>query len=448
MLGALRSGVTGASELAELHIRRIDTHNPRLNAIVTRLDDRARTRAREEPSGLLAGLPITVKDSIDLAGAPTTSGDPARAGAVAATDATIVRRVQDAGATVLGKTNVPLHTGDWQAYNAVFGRTVNPWDPSRTPGGSTGGGAAALAAGLTALELGSDIGGSIRVPAAFCGVFGHRPSEGAVPGDGHFPEAAVMAVLGPLARSAGDLDLAMGVIADRYGEPRAGRLEELRVAVLPWIDWLPVDAEVAAALEAVAGSLPNARIAAPEGFDAWTHEELYAALLAYAMFDPDPAFRTRIAQSISRAPEPLAPAMLRGVRAGEPEYAGMLAERERWRELWARFFSDFDVLLTPATIVPAFPHDEGPFLRRRLTVNGEEVPYKRLEVYPGLAALSGLPATAIPAGRTRSGLPIGIQAVGARFDDATCIQFACLLEEQLGCRFEPPPGYALSWLQP
>jgi amidase len=233
----------------------------------------------------------------------------------------------------------------------------------------------------------------------------------------------------------------MRVIADRFGEPRAAGLAGLRVAVLPWIDWLPVDAEIAAALEEVAGRLPAARVAAPEGFDAWAHEELYAALLAYAMFDPEPAARARIAEAIGRAPEPLAPAMLRGVRAGEPEYAGMLAERERWREVWARFFSEFDILLTPAAIVPAFPHDEGPFLRRRLTVNGEEVPYKRMEVYPGLAALSGLPATAIPIGRTRAGLPIGIQAIGARFDDATCLQFARRLEEELGCRFEPPPGF-------
>jgi amidase len=443
MLAALRGGAITASELLELHLERIARLNPALNAIVTPDYERARARARENPVGALGGLPLTIKDSIDVRGLPTTSGDPARADALPERDSTLAARVLGAGGVLLGKTNVPLRTGDWQTYNALFGRTVNPWDASRTPGGSTGGGAAALAAGLTPLEFGSDIGGSIRVPAGFCGVFGHRPTEGAVPADGHFPEAQVMAVLGPLARSAGDLRTAMDVIAGPLPPARAEALADLRVAVLPWLDWLPVDAEVAGALEDLAARLPNARVAAPEGFDGWAHEELYAALLAYVTFDPDPALRRQVADAISRAPEPLAPAMLRGVRAGEAEYAGMLAERERWRESWARFFADHDVLLTPTAIVPAFAHDEGPFLRRRLEVNGEEVPYKRLEVYPGLAALSGLPATAIPAARTRSGLPIGVQAISGRFEDATCLHFAWLLEQEHGCRFAPPPDYAL-----
>lgn len=441
MLAALRSDAISAPELLELHLGRIARFNPALNAIVTGDAARARARARERLSGALAGLPLTIKDTVDVAGLPTTAGYPGRAGAVPERDSELAARVLGAGAVLLGKTNVPLRAGDWQAANALFGRTLNPWDPARTPGGSTGGGAAALAAGLTPLEFGSDIGGSIRVPAAFCGVFGHRATEGTVPGEGQFPPEQVMQALGPLARTAADLRLAMSVIADALPGPRATSLAGLRVAVLPWVDWLPVDGEVAAALEQLAGRLPGAVVAGPEGFDAWAHEELYASLLAYVTFDPDPALRARVAESVARAPEPLAPAMLRGVRAGEAEYAGMLAERERWRERWARFFSDHDLLLTPATIVPAFPHDDRPFLRRRLTVDGEEVPYKRLEFYPGLAALSGLPATAIPVGRTRSGLPIGIQAIGGRFEDATCLQFAELVETELGCRFEAPPGF-------
>ncbi len=441
MLAALEAAAISPPELVELHLDRIARLNPALNAIVTPSIERARGRAREALAGPLAGLPLTIKDTIDVAGLPTTSGDSSRAGSVADRDSTLAARLFGAGGVLLGKTNVPFHALDWQTYGDLFGQTDNPWNPQRTPGGSTGGGAAALAAGLTPLEFGSDIGGSIRVPAAFCGVFGHRPSEGLTPNDGQFPAASVMSVQGPLARSARDLELAMSIIAGPLPPARATTLAAIRVAVLPWIEWLPVDQEVAAALEALAGRLPTATVAAPDGFDAWAHEEIYAALLAYATFDPDPAVRAKVAEAIAKAPEPLAPAMLRGVRAGESEYAGMLAERERWREVWARFFSDHDLLLTPATIVPAFPHDHGPFLRRRLLVNGEEVPYKRLEVYPGLAALSGLPATAIPVGRTRDGLPIGIQAIGGRFEDATCLQFASLLERELGCTFTPPPGY-------
>jgi amidase len=441
MLAGLKAGTMSAPELVELHLERIARFNPALNAIAIRNDERARVRASEGPVGALAGLPLTIKDSIDVAGLPTTSGDPARAGSVARRDSTLAARVLAAGGVLLGKTNVPFRTGDWQTYNGLFGQTNNPWNLQRTPGGSTGGGAAALAAGLSPLEFGSDIGGSIRVPAAFCGVFGHRPSEGVAPNDGQVPAPPVMNVQGPIARSARDLELAMSVIAGPIPAPRGTTLGDLRVAVLPWIEWLPVDEEVAAALEDVASRLPNASVAAPPDFDPWAHEELFAALLAYATFDPDPAVRAKVAEAIARAPEPLAPAMLRGVRAGEPEYAGMLAERERWREVWARFFSDYDLLLTPVTIVPAFPHDHGPFLRRRLSVNGEEVPYKRLEVYPGLAALSGLPATAIPVGRTRDGLPIGIQAIGGRFQDATTLQVASLLERELGCRFEAAPEF-------
>ncbi len=441
MLAALEASAISAPELLELHLGRIARLNPALNAIVTPNGERARVRAGERLAGRLAGLPLTIKDSIDVAGLPTTAGDSERTASVPERDSTLAARLFGAGGVLLGKTNVPFHALDWQTYNGLFGQTNNPWSLERTPGGSTGGGAAAVAAGLSPLEFGSDVGGSIRLPAAFCGVFGHRPSEGLVPNDGQFPAASVMSVQGPLARSAADLELAMGVVAGPFPPPRATELGALRVAVLPWIEWLPVDAEVAAALEALAARLPNAAVAGPPGFDAWAHEELYAALLAYGTFDPDPAVRARVAAAVAKAPEPLAPAMLRGVRAGEPEYAGMLAERERWREVWARFFSDYDVLLTPATIVPAFPHDHGPFLRRRLHVNGEEVPYKRLEVYPGLAALSGLPATAIPVGRTRDGLPIGVQAIGGRFEDATTLRFASLLERDLGCTFTPPPGY-------
>ncbi len=285
MLRALQMRQISPSELVEVHLERIQRLNPELNAIVTDNSEDARGRAREGQTGALAGLPVTIKDSIDVAGLPTTSGDPHRRQAVATDDSPLAARVRGAGALLLGKTNVPLLTGDWQTNNAVFGRSLNPWDHSRTPGGSTGGGAAAVAAGLSPLEFGSDIGGSIRVPAAFCGIFGHKPSEGVVPPVGHFPTAPVMAVLGPLARSAEDLHLALDVIKQRQlPPPRARSLRDLRVAVLPWLDWLPVDVEIQAAVEELARCLPRCRTAQPEGYDAWAQEELFASLLAAVTF--------------------------------------------------------------------------------------------------------------------------------------------------------------------
>src|SRR5438552_2920474 len=226
MLATLRARRASAVELLDDHVRRIARFNPTLNAIVEPDFERARReaadtdarRARGEDAPLL-GLPMTLKESINVRGLRTTAGMPFWKDFQSEHDAPITTRVKAAGAAVMGKTNVPQMLADWQSSNPVYGRTNNPWDRSRTPGGSTGGGAAALAAGLTPLEFGSDIGGSIRVPAAFCGVYGHRPSETAMPRSGQLPfppmpnAAVVMGVQGPLARSADDLEIALDVAA-------------------------------------------------------------------------------------------------------------------------------------------------------------------------------------------------------------------------------------------
>src|SRR5579864_2569346 len=280
MLAALRAGQVSATELLEEHLRRIERYNPQINAIVIPNYEQARQRAAEADAayargaslGPLHGLPLTIKDCIEVAGLRTTAGVTHRADAISTQSAPVAQRVLNAGAVLIGKTNVPPYASDWQANNEVFGRTNNPWDPGRSPGGSTGGGAAALAAGLTPLEFGSDIGGSIRIPAAFCGVYGHRPSDSAVPRYGHVPgsplpnPAAVMAVQGPLARSATDLELALEVIAGPIvGEDVAWRLElpqarhsslsDFHIAIMPQAAWLPVDAEIVAALDDVATRL-------------------------------------------------------------------------------------------------------------------------------------------------------------------------------------------------
>src|SRR3989449_1749961 len=275
MLAALRARRVSAVELLELHKMRTETHTPELNAIVEPDFERARreaeaadTRRARGEDAPLRGLPMTLKESINVRGLRTTVGMSVWKDFRAEHDAPVTTRVKGAGAVVMAKTNVPQMLADWQSTNPVYGRTNNPWDLSRTPGGSTGGGAAALAAGLTPLEFGSDIGGSIRVPAAFCGVYGHRPSETALPRSGQFPmppmpnAAVVMGVQGPMARSADDLELALDVAAGaEVGEDiawklaippaRRERLGQYRVAVLPAVDWVPLDADVAAALEAL-----------------------------------------------------------------------------------------------------------------------------------------------------------------------------------------------------
>ncbi len=481
LLGALRTKRISARELLAWHLERIAHYNPDLHAIVTFNEEQAHLRAAQADAaiargillGPLHGLPVTIKDCIEVAGLPTTAGVPQRAHVISTTTAPVAQSVLDAGAVLIGKTNLPPYVTDWQTSYPFFGRTNNPWDRTRTPGGSTGGGAAALAAGLTALEFGSDLGGGLCIPPAFCGVYGHRPSETAVPRSGHIPgsllenPAIVMNVMGPLARSAADLDLALSIIAEPVvGEDVAWRLmfppvrhsalADFRIAVLPPAPWLPVDGEILAALDDLTARLR--RLGAwveevqPEGFDLWQHHEAYSMLLsviAFAHLDGDE--RAHVVEVLHQSSDRFANAQLVGVNATVSQFIGMHGRRERSRALFRAFFRDFDVLLAPVTITPAFPHssDQVPLLKRTLQVNGTVVPYMYLPIYAGVAAYSGLPATAFPWGRTRRGLPIGLQAIGPYLEDRTTITFASLLEREFG-GFMPPPDYLyhqrLGWL--
>lgn len=446
LVDALAAGRVSALELADAAIARIEARDGAINAVVVRDFDRARDAAKAADAALargerrpLLGVPMTIKEANWLVGTPTTWGMEMWREARASVDGVGVARLKAAGAVILGKTNVPPMLADWQSDNPVYGRSNNPWDLSRTPGGSSGGSAAVLAAGMVPLEFGSDIGGSIRVPAAFCGVHGHKPSYGLVPLRGHTPPVVdgtdvPLAVVGPMARTAADLDLALGVLAGPAPEeavgyslalrpPRHDRLADFRVLILDAHPMAKVDTEIVAALQALADRLEDAGARVdrhsdllPDLADA---QMLYGAILNVAMTRGQPGARSPSAH----------------------EWMGLLDGQLAVRRQWARLFEGFDVVLAPAHGSLAFPHDPSPDMgARKLTLNGEATRYFDQLAWPGMATLACLPATAAPIGLSRAGLPIGIQILGPYLEDRTPIAFAGLLEREFG-GFVPPPGY-------
>jgi amidase len=448
LIAALAARKVSALELADAAIARIERLDGPINAVVVRDFDRARQAAKAADAALargerrpLLGLPMTVKEAHNIAGLPTTWGSPMFKGWEPDVDALGVSRLKAAGAVILGKTNVPPFLADLQSNNPIYGRTNNPWDTSRTPGGSSGGSAAAVAAGFTPLEFGSDIGGSIRVPAAFCGVYGHKPSHGIVPSRGHAPPGIdggdiPLAVIGPMARCAADLELALDIMAGPPPEeavgyrlvlpPSRGRsLSDFRVLMLTEHPLAPVDHEIVAALDALAGKLEGvgARVSrhSPLLPDLADAHRVYMSILTPLMSPPD-------AMMADDAP-----------RVGAWLQAGYL--QTTIRRAWAALFETVDVVIAPALGVVAFPHDDNPDLpARTLTVNGEQTPYFGQIAWSGIATLPNLPATAAPIGRTKAGLPIGAQIIGPYLEDRTTIGFAGLVEEAFG-GFTPPPGF-------
>ena len=468
MLAALRQREISAVELAELHIARIEAHDGELNAIPVKTFERAREQARAADARLAAGeaapllgLPMTLKESTQTAGLPQSAGIPDFKEYVPATDGLLARAAFDAGASLLGKTNIPVALGDWQADSPVYGRTNNPWDLKRTPGGSTGGGGAALAAGLTPLEVGSDIGGSIRVPAAYCGVYGHRPSETAIPKTGSFPladlpnPAFLMGVQGPLARTAADLELLFDVLrGPELGEevawrqelppPRRRKLGEFRVAVIDSVLGIQASSQMQARLEELAGLLSRAgaRVEATlPAFDMEAYFHDYTRLLQVMVSQAMPrAEREARAAKMRDSGEPVALAQADGLVMDAHDYLALLRRRETARLAWREFFRDWDIIIAPMALDAAFPHQTAEFHERTLVVDNQTVPYFSNILFPMLAIFSGLPSTAFPAGLDSQGLPLGLQAIGPYLEDRTTLEFAQLLEREW-YRFEAPPGY-------
>lgn len=468
---ALKAGSVSSVEVTEHLIARIEQHDDAVNAVVVRDFDRARDAARQADSahahgkhlGPLHGLPLTVKEAYDVQGLPTTWGIPALAENVAATDAAVVRKLREAGAHLLGKTNVPLELADFQSYNDIYGTTNNPWELGRTPGGSSGGSAAALAAGFTPLEMGSDIGGSIRNPAHFCGVYGHKPTWGVVSSKGHALPGQLaepdIAVVGPLARSAEDLALAFGIVAGADDLMSPGwqltlpskpqpSLGDLRVAVWPTDERAPVSSEVVETATTVANALKD--LGATVSFDARADIDLdesyetYVALLNGVMGAGIPTEARAAAREQAATLDPND----RSFAANSMRYAGidhgdwlrMHHRRTQLRHQWRSFFADWDILLCPIAASAAFPHDHRPMGERTIEINGEQQPYFDQLFWAGTITVAQLPSTVFPAGRSASGLPIGLQAVGAEFADNTTIEFARLITQELG-GFTAPPRF-------
>ncbi|MEU2421539.1 amidase [Streptomyces sp. NPDC007851] len=464
---ALRAGEVSAVELTEAAIAGIERDAGAVNAICVPDFDRARAAARAADQALgrgedrpLLGVPVTVKESYDIAGLPTTWGMPQHRDFVPAEDAVQVSRLRAAGAVVLGKTNVPLGLRDLQSFNEIYGTTNNPWDHGRTPGGSSGGSAAALAAGFGALSIGSDIGGSLRTPAHFCGVYAHKPTLGLAANRGMVPPTAPalpvdldLAVVGPMARTARDLTLLLDVMAGpdpltlgvahhlTLPPARHRRLSGFRVLVLDEHPCIPTGSAVRAGVNRVADVLADggARVErhSPLLPDLAEAATLYTQLLFSASAAGFPAdayeqLRSRAA-GLSADDRSLDATRLRGTVLSHRDWIEADNRRELHRHGWRRLFAAFDAVVCPVTPTPAFPHDHDPdLLERRIDIDGVEYPYLDQLVWAGLATMPGLPATAIPAGRSAGGLPVGVQLIGPMFEDRTPLLLADLLEQRLG----------------
>jgi len=440
---AIRRRDITSRALLEHVIERIARINPALNAVVTTNFEAARraadaadaVHARGDALGVLHGVPVTIKDALETQDIRSTGGATELRNNVPTRDAPVVRALKDAGAIIIGKTNLPRWSGDAQAYNEMFGTTVNPWNPERVPGGSSGGAAAAVATGLTSFEIGTDIGGSIRMPASFCGVFGHKPSYGIVPSTGYLDHAAGgtteadVNVFGPIARSADDLELVLKVILRSDGPliaalaPPPRDVRTLRVAA--WLDdaFCPIDSEVHEILAAATDALEASgvvvdRFARPD-IDARAAASLGGWLVFAAMAQSQSAEAT--AAPTHRA------------------WLDAHAAREAIRAKWAEFFTRFDAVLMPVAFVPPFPHDHtGSFDSRSLICNGEARPYIDLVRWTILTGMAYLPSTVPPIGLSKSNLPIGIQVVGPYGSDYRTIRLAAHLAALRGGYRSPP----------
>jgi amidase len=456
----IASKEVSSREVLEHLVNRVDRLDGPINAVVRRDLDRARAAADAADASVLAGhdlgplhgVPMTIKDSFQTEGCITTSGAPELTDFVPSEDAAPVARLREAGAVVWGKTNLPIWAGDIQSYNEVYGTTVNPFDHGRTCGGSSGGSAAALAMGFTALELGSDIGGSIRVPAHYSGVVGHKPSYGIVPAHGQIPglpgtlSQADIAVAGPMARHVDDLELALGIIAgpDRWDAPawrlnlpgpRQDLATDLRVAA--WIDdpASPVDADTRRVLTDLVARLRSEGVdvddTARPGFTLDKAIDVFQKLL-YAALSGGHA-REKLDHMAADTSDSALGYVKRNTAMRHRDWLSNHERRLQLRMRWEEFFRDFDIMLMPVQPRDAIEHDHSePQFDRTVMIDGQQRPYTDLFTWVGPSGVSFLPVTTVPVGMSAAGLPIGVQVIAPYLHDRTALSFGRYLSDLLG----------------
>jgi len=461
MVNGLQSGELSAESLLDHCETSFLKHNPSINAIIKHDFDSARQVAKQSDAarkaghalGPLAGIPFSIKESFDVAGWPTTCGDPANIENIATEDSAVVSRLRRAGAVLVGKSNVPLYLRDWQSYNDIYGVTRNPHDLTRTPGGSSGGSAAAVCSGMSAFDVGSDIGSSLRNPAHYCGVFSHKTTHGLISLAGHGIQnddpTPDINVAGSVARSAFDLEILLSVLTENHA-PLASVPQDLlktcRIGVLPGHPFAPVDNEVSNAISAMGQTLKAAGAAVVDqampdidAADLWrTYVLMLRAATSPYMNDSAYLNAQRHAADYNDNDNSYAALQYVGATIDHRQWLMLAKRRRQFSGAWAHYFSHYDVLLCPAAATPAFTLNQtGEPWQRTLSVNGQSQPMTTQLFWAGLSGLCGLPSTVAPAGRSSTGLPVGVQIVAAYGHDLTALRIAQWIE-QLGYGYTPP----------
>lgn len=453
-------------ELLDETITRIESLDKIVNAIPIRDFERAREQAKIIDAAIskgekkpLSGLPMSLKESFNITGLPTSWGNPIYKTWCPDEDALAVSRLKKAGAVIIGKSNVPFMLQDWQTYNDLHGVTNNPWNVNMTPGGSSGGSAAALAAGFVALEVGSDLAGSLRTPAHFCGIYTHKPTQDLIPLRGTaaptvtpLPTGHDLAVAGPMARTAKDLKLGLTILAGPdemlngkglqliLPKPHHSRLQDFRVLVLDEHPLFPTAASVAQPINDLSDKLMKIGVNVSRDFKkridlakiTQTYVQLLGAFIGVCL--PPEMYENFKAQAreVKSDDQSLAAYFLRGCAYTYRDWFFAKHMREEFRKQFRTIFNEFDVIICPVMPTPAFPHDHSDPLNRKLNVDGNDYSYNDQLIWISMATLFGLPATIAPLAVTELGLPVGVQIIGDYFQDLTTIQFADLLEREFG----------------
>lgn len=478
---AIKDGTISSRELTRHVFGRIRRHNEKINAFVTLNEEQALKRARKADEALAAGkiwgplhgLPILIKDQFMTAGLRTTCGYPELAEYIPRENAVTVDRLLAAGAIIIGKTNTPIGTSDIQTYNRVAGTTNNPWDVTRTSGGSTGGGAAALAAGMGFLELGADLAGSIRTPSNFCGIYGHKPSLNIIPFTGAIPplpsqvDPAInltsledLAVVGPLARSVADLKLELEIIAGpapedapaehwKLSKPRKANWKEYKIGYVTDDPFCPIHPEIRDILSGTVEALRKEGVKMkegwPEGIAPAAVFDVYFKLMAAFVSTQTPVFTESIINMFKLLYDmPFGntqKTFVEGLALAHREWYLLGVKRLAARLAWQTYFKTFDAFLMPANCVPAFTHNHDHIMWGRI-IEESDGPRYYVEAFKwiSMATLAGCPATVIPVGKTQANLPVGLQIMGPYMEDGTSLDLAAKLENLLG-GFTPPPGF-------